>query len=42
MLLLASILLGSFIIGAVLSDGGADDDDHFDGGMLIPAQNPIQ
>jgi len=40
MLLLATCLLGAFIIESSLTDS-ADDDDHFDGGMMIPATNPI-
>ena len=42
MLIFASCLVMLFVINAVLSDIDVDDDDHFDGGMLIPAQNPIQ
>ncbi len=41
MMLLATFMLGAFIIHSVFSED-IDDDDHFDGGMLIPAQNPIQ
>jgi len=41
MMLIATFLLGAFIIHSVLTED-VDDDDHFDGGMLIPAQNPIQ
>jgi hypothetical protein len=41
MMLLATFLLGAFIIHSVFAED-IDDDDHFDGGMLIPAQNPIQ
>ena len=41
MMLIATFLLGAFIIHSVFSED-IDDDDHFDGGMLIPAQNPIQ
>lgn len=41
MMLLATFLLGAFIIHSVLTED-VDDDDHFGGGMLIPAQNPIQ
>lgn len=42
MLLLATCLLGAFIIGSAFTDS-ADDDDHFDGdgGMMIPLSNPI-
>ena len=43
MLVLASGLVILFIINAVLSDIDVDDDnDGPGGGMLIPAQNPIQ
>jgi hypothetical protein len=38
MLLLATFLLGSFIIHTALKD--VDDDDDMDGGMLIPSQIP--
>lgn len=41
MMLIATFLLGAFIIHSVFSED-IDDDDHFDGGMLIPAQIPIQ
>ncbi len=41
MMLLATFLLGAFIIYSVLTEN-IDDDDHFDSGMLIPKQNPIQ
>jgi len=40
MLLLATCLLGAFILGAAFIDTNADDDDHFDGGMMIPATVP--
>ena len=40
MMLLATLMLGAFIINAIFNED-IDDDDHFDGGMLIPAQNPI-
>jgi len=40
MLLLATFLLGSFIIHASLKDVDVDDDDDMDGGMLIPSQIP--
>jgi hypothetical protein len=39
-MLLATFLLGAFIINDIFNED-IDDDDHFDGGMLIPAQNPI-
>jgi len=42
MMLLATFLLGAFIIHSVLTENIDDDDDHFDSGMLIPKQNPIQ
>jgi len=38
MLLLASILIGAFIFGALLIDD-ADDDDH-QGGKMIPVTIP--
>ncbi len=41
MMLLATLMLGAFIINSIFNED-IDDDDHFDGGMLIPAQNPIQ
>ena len=41
MLLFATCLLGAFIIQSALSDVGSDDDDDQDGGMLIPAYNPV-
>lgn len=41
MLLLATCLLGAFIIGAAFKDASADDDDDMDGGMMIPAQIPV-
>ena len=40
MLLLASILLGAFLFNAILNEDVDDDDDH-QGGMMIPAHNPI-
>jgi len=41
MLLFATCLLGAFIISAVFKDIDADDDDDMNGGMMIPAYNPI-
>ena len=41
MLLIASILLGTWLFFAVFSNDGADDDDDQGGGMMIPAYNPI-
>lgn len=41
MLLLASMLLGMWILISAIGDSGADDDDDFGGGMMIPAYNPI-
>ena len=41
MLLFATCLLGAFIIKSAFNDAGADDDDDMDGGMLIPAHNPV-
>ena len=40
MLVLATFMLGAFIIHSVFSEDIDDDDDH-GGGMMIPAQNPI-
>jgi len=40
MLLLASMLLGMWILISALGRNGADDDDDFGGGMMIPAYNP--
>jgi len=40
MLLLATIMLGMWILISALGDNGADDDDDFGGGMMIPAYNP--
>lgn len=42
MMLLATFMLGAFIIHSVLTENIDDDDDGPGGGMLIPAQNPIQ
>ncbi len=41
MMLLATLMFGAFIIHSVLSED-IDDDDDKGGGMLIPAQIPIQ
>jgi len=41
MMLLATFMLGAFIIHSVLTEDIDDDDDKGDG-MLIPAQIPIQ
>lgn len=41
LLVLSMVLLGTFVIGASLTDTDIDDDDHFDGGMMIPAHNPV-
>jgi hypothetical protein len=40
MLLLATMMLGMWLFISALGDG-ADDDDDFGGGMMIPAHNPI-
>ena len=40
MMLLATFMLGAFIIHSVLMED-IDDDGPPDSGMLIPAQNPI-
>jgi hypothetical protein len=39
MLLLATIMLGTWIFLSALGDG-ADDDDDFGGGMMTPVYNP--
>ena len=41
MLLLGSIMLGTFIFYAALFTEDVDDDDDQGGGMMIPAHNPI-
>ena len=41
MLLLGSIMLGTFIFYSALFGEDIDDDDDHGGGMMIPAQNPI-
>ena len=41
MMILATFMLGAFIIHSVLTED-IDDDDDKGGGMLIPAQIPIQ
>ena len=41
MLLLGSIMLGTFIFYAALFSENIDDDDDMDGGMMVPAYNPI-
>ena len=41
MLLLSSIMLGTFIFYAALFTEDVDDDDDHSGGMMIPAHNPI-
>jgi len=41
-LILAMSFLGGFILMSVLSDRNIDDDDDMDGGMMIPAYNPVQ
>ena len=40
MIILATLMLGAFIIHSVLMED-IDDDGPPSGGMLIPAQNPI-
>ena len=42
MLLIAASMVGGLIFAALLTDGNVDDDDDMDGGMMIPAYNPIQ
>jgi len=42
MILLATMMLGAWIlISAVGSANDTDDDDDMDGGMMIPAYDPI-
>ena len=41
MLLLGSIMLGTFIFYSALFGEDVDDDDDQGGGMMIPAHNPI-
>jgi len=41
MLLFAAILLGTYLLIMATGSNGADDDDDMDGGMMIPAYNPI-
>ena len=41
MLLFATILLGTYLLIMVFGSSDADDDDDMDGGMMIPAYNPI-
>lgn len=41
-MLIATFMLGAFIIHSVFSEDIDDDDDDKGGGMLIPTQNPIQ
>jgi len=41
MLLLAIMMLGAWIMISVLGSNDVDDDDDMDGGMMIPAYNPI-
>lgn len=42
MLFLATCLVGAFIIGAILDDGGDIDDDNDSpgGGMMVPVSIP--
>ena len=43
MLVLASMLIGAFIIYSILfSEEHIDDDDDRDGGMMIPVMIPTQ
>ena len=42
MLLLASILFGTWFFLTCLESDSADDDDDFGGGMMIPAYNTIK
>ena len=40
MILLATMMLGMWVFISALGSNDADDDDHFDGGMMIPAAVP--
>ena len=40
MLLLSTMLLGTWLFISLLGDNDVDDDDDFGGGMMIPAYNP--
>ena len=40
MLLLATMMLGMWLMISVLGNNDADDDDDFGGGMMVPAYNP--
>ena len=41
MLLLATMMLGMWIFISIIGANDTDDDDDMDGGMMIPAYNPI-
>ena len=41
MLLLAIMMLGAWILISASGSSDVDDDDDMDGGMMIPAYNPI-
>ena len=41
MILLATMMLGMWIFISILGANDPDDDDDMDGGMMIPAYNPI-
>ena len=41
MILLATMMLGMWIFISILGTNDTDDDDDMDGGMMIPAYNPI-
>ena len=41
MLLLATMMLGMWILISALGSNDVDDDDDQSGGMMIPAYNPI-
>ena len=41
LLVLSLILLGAFVIVASLTEKDVDDDDHFDGGMMMPVPQGI-
>lgn len=41
MLLLATMMLGMWLMISALGNNDADDDDDFGGGMMTPVYNPV-
>jgi len=39
MLLLATCMLGGFVVASILRDTDVNDDDDFGGGMMVPVTN---